>query len=287
MFPILKSPYPCIYGQKENFITALVIGVFVPVFLLVFKPFGMSEAQGDNTVIITIGFGIVSFVVMLVFYFILPKIFKGFYKEKDYTLGKDIVASMVLILLIGLANSLYAQFVFYEGEEVSIIIMFWQTFLVGIFPLLILSIMQHNRQLKINLKASEDIQLPNSEDRVELEKKHESQYFYISGDKKKEKITLNDILYLESEGNYAYLNHLKDDMLVKSLHRTTLKAVESENVFPNVFRCHRSYIVNLDHVIEVKGNAQGLKLTVKDCDEHVPVSKKYIPAFKKYFYQDN
>jgi len=287
MFSILKSPYPCMFGQKENFITALAIGCFVPIFLLVFQPFGISESPGETSVYVTIGFGFVSFVVLLIFYFIFPKIFKGFFNEKEYTLGKDIIASIILILLIGLANGLYAQFVFYEAADMSIWLMIWQTFLVGIFPLLFLSVLQHNRQLKINLKASEDIKLPKQNEKVKLEEMHESQYFFISGDKQKEKMALNDILYLESEGNYAYLNHLKEDALVKSLHRTTLKSVESENLFPNIFRCHRSYIVNLDNVIEVKGNAQGLKLTLKECEDYVPVSKKYIPAFKKYFYQEN
>lgn len=283
MLKILKSPYPCVYGQKVNFITSLCIGIFVALFLVVFEPFNISESKDNFRVLKSAGFGLVSFIVLLVFYFIVPKIFKDFFKEKNYTLGKDIIASAGLIFLVGIANAVYSQCVLNQNANSSIWIMIWQTFLVGIFPLSFLSLLQYNRQLKANLKVSKDIQLSKPQSQTEEGLNSEPQYFSISGDQENDKIELNDLLYLESDGNYVNLNYLNNGIVSKSLQRVTLKSIESENAFTNILRCHRSYIVNLDQIEDVRGNAQGLKLSLKNCEDSVPVSKKYIPAFKRYF----
>jgi DNA-binding LytR/AlgR family response regulator len=43
--------------------------------------------------------------------------------------------------------------------------------------------------------------------------------------------------------------------------------------YPQFFRCHRAYIVNLAAVEHVSGNAQGYKLHLKDVAELIPVSR--------------
>ena len=42
---------------------------------------------------------------------------------------------------------------------------------------------------------------------------------------------------------------------------------------PQFFRCHRTYLVNLDRVGHVSGNAQGYKLHLEGIDNLVPVSR--------------
>lgn len=282
MRSILNSPYPCMFGQKENFFTALAIGVFVATFLIVFQPFSISESEDSFRVLKTAGFGVVSFIVLLFFYFVIPSIFKKFFDEKNYTLGKDLIASIGLILMIGLANGIYAQFVLHEEALVSIGVMIWQTFLVGIFPLTFLSLIQYNQQFRINMKASKEIKIPNASEESNYLNK---QPFIIPGSVKAINLDFRNIRYLESDGNYVFINSIEDHKSVKTIHRATLKSIEEKNGLPNLFRCHRSYIINLDHITEVSGNAQGLKLSIKECADHVPVSKKYIPAFKEHFYQ--
>jgi len=283
MLAILKSPFPCTYGQKQNFYVALSIGIFVSFFLLVFEPFGIADSDNKYRSLRTAGFGVVSFLVLLFYYFVFPKIFKNYFSEKSYTLGKDMLASAGLILFVALGNGLYAQFFLHENAFESIWILIWQTFLVGIFPLSFLSLLQFNRKLKANIKASKEIELPNRSIESIQQRSNEAKFLFISEEQEKKQIPLDDLLYLESDGNYAFLNQIKDGVVSKTLHRTTLKSIESDNKFSNIQRCHRSFIVNLNQVVEINGNAQGLKLSLQNCDEIVPVSKKYIPVIKNYF----
>jgi DNA-binding LytR/AlgR family response regulator len=76
---------------------------------------------------------------------------------------------------------------------------------------------------------------------------------------------------------------MDEGRLQHRLIRNTLVNAESmmRAFFPPLIRCHRSYIVNLDQIKNVDGNAQGLVITLKPCSEKVPVSRKYIDELKQ------
>ena len=71
------------------------------------------------------------------------------------------------------------------------------------------------------------------------------------------------------------------DMTVnKFVKRLTLKDLESAlKPFPEIIRTHRSYLVNLNQIMGVVGNAQGYKLKLRDYDGTVPVSRNMIGNF--------
>ena len=66
--------------------------------------------------------------------------------------------------------------------------------------------------------------------------------------------------------------------MTNTLHMS-LQQVKLPNF--HIIRCHRSFVVNLDHVIEVGGNAQGLKLHLNMLEDYIPVSRKYIPVVQQ------
>jgi DNA-binding LytR/AlgR family response regulator len=50
---------------------------------------------------------------------------------------------------------------------------------------------------------------------------------------------------------------------------------------PAFFRCHRMYLVNLQRVISVSGNAQGLKLQLDGLEEAIPVSRNLTETVRE------
>ena len=95
-------------------------------------------------------------------------------------------------------------------------------------------------------------------------------------------VLLDDFLFVQSDGNYLEVYFLDDEKPQKHLLRNTLVHAESilQEYFPPLIRCHRSFIVNLDQIKKVDGNAQGLVLKMKAGEEKVPVSRKYIEEIK-------
>jgi len=77
--------------------------------------------------------------------------------------------------------------------------------------------------------------------------------------------------------NYVVIN---DITLSKQTFRSTLSKLADELLVYNIVRCHRSYLVNINAIKSVSGNAQGLKLQLKNTEQIIPVSRKYISKIK-------
>jgi DNA-binding LytR/AlgR family response regulator len=95
-------------------------------------------------------------------------------------------------------------------------------------------------------------------------------------------VMIDDFLFVRSDGNYLDVYFLEEGKMQHSLIRNTLVNAVSilSEYFPPLIRCHRSYIINLDRIENVDGNAQGLIVKLKNCNEKVPVSRKYIEELK-------
>ncbi|MEM6807015.1 MAG: LytTR family DNA-binding domain-containing protein, partial [Bacteroidota bacterium] len=92
---------------------------------------------------------------------------------------------------------------------------------------------------------------------------------------------LDDLLYLEAMQNYVLVHHLVEGKEEKEILRSTLSQVEAELPIEDFYRSHRSFIVNLNQIEKVEGNAQGLKLFLKgNVPESIPVSRKKIKELK-------
>ena len=100
-------------------------------------------------------------------------------------------------------------------------------------------------------------------------------YISIKSDYKVNLVKYNDIIYIESVGEYIRL-HLKDGSKLTTLFR--LKNMETELPQKNFMRVHRSYIVNIDYVSSF---ARG-KIYLSNGD-YVPISINYRDTFREHF----
>ncbi|WP_442872813.1 LytR/AlgR family response regulator transcription factor [Bergeyella sp. RCAD1439] len=85
---------------------------------------------------------------------------------------------------------------------------------------------------------------------------------------------------MESADNYCTFYYQDHFGIKKTLIRTTLKSILEQTQSEKILRSHRSFIINLKKVISIKGNAQGYKLRLQNCDYEVPVSRKYMEEVK-------
>jgi len=88
-------------------------------------------------------------------------------------------------------------------------------------------------------------------------------------------VSLGNLLYLESEDNYVNVVYLEGDQPRSHLIRSSLKRLEDIFVEPDLARCHRSFIVNLERVRSCRGNRHGLHLKLAGMGGIVPVSRTY------------
>jgi DNA-binding LytR/AlgR family response regulator len=83
-------------------------------------------------------------------------------------------------------------------------------------------------------------------------------------------LPVNDFLYAEAADNYVKVFYLGGHKIIRS----SLKRLEDDvRAYEQIFRCHRTYLVNLDKVIHISGNAQGYKLHLEGTELLIPVSR--------------
>lgn len=99
----------------------------------------------------------------------------------------------------------------------------------------------------------------------------------VNFDSKMVVISIKDILYIEADEKEVHI-FTKDNSFTSKLKISQLENILPNNVF---FRCHRSYIVNIDKIIEVEPWFSGTYiLKVKYSDFKIPVSRNNVKQLK-------
>ena len=99
-----------------------------------------------------------------------------------------------------------------------------------------------------------------------------SDFISIKDNKVIYRIAHNDINYIQSWGNYLKFFLKGQDIKIV---RKTIKMVESELPSTQFLRIHKSYIVNINHIVAVEGNQ------IKLDDLRLPIGKSYLVNVKK------
>jgi hypothetical protein len=266
-----KIPYNATDPIKGKFISILLFGLFIFLFLFIFKPFGFNQLKPDKQLFVSFGFGLVTTFMLVIFKYLLePVVIRG-----NWTLGKNILWDLTIASGIGVANYFYMILLFQLPFEFRYLITgIYTAILVGIIPVTISYIVRYNRIYKTALENASI---------VPEEILWETEVTLRAGNPKNE-IRLNpkNIVYLCSNDNYVTIVALKGDSQSKTTIRGTLKSAEYELRKNNRFlRCHKCYIVNLDFIEKVTGNNQNMKIRLLPGGAEIPVSRSNAAEISK------
>ncbi|HSJ68658.1 MAG TPA: LytTR family DNA-binding domain-containing protein [Anditalea sp.] len=211
-------------------------------------------------------------------------IFNTRVNEDRWVVMHEIILIGFLLLIIGISQFLIRDFIYNNPENWSIKYFFEEirnTTLSGFLFVCILvplNFMRLNKLNKDKAKQIHHISLNNNQTAPK--------YCGILTQQKSDDfdLDLQNFLFAKSEGNYLEFYITEDQNIVKKLKRMTLSELESQlQQFPNIFKTHRSYLVNLLKITSVNGNAQGYQLEIKKHTLSIPVSRKIIPAFENRY----
>ena len=97
------------------------------------------------------------------------------------------------------------------------------------------------------------------------------------------KLVLKDIVHIDGDRNYSYI-HLKNG--TKKLITKTLSDLEELLDNKGFYRCHRSHIINREHIIDAKGLSLQLSNTTK-----LPISRRkkkpFLQWYESYLHENN
>ncbi|MDQ3111625.1 MAG: DNA-binding protein [Bacteroidota bacterium] len=283
----LRKPYPHSQSLKRLMVSSVCIGIFIGLFLIIFQPFD-SDTIPDTSFRIAFlgGYGLITIVASIFFGLILRFLFPTWSDEKNWTTGKEILGVTSIILFVSILNMIYTNVVF-NRTFTPMQIPSWAliTMLVSIIPVSFSVIL---RQGKMNaesevLAKSMNVEIEHRKEEMPLKSEPETEAWTFSSETEKEKIETgeNELLFIESADNYSSFYFFENGQLKKQLLRGSLKKMEEQVKHSSLYRCHRTYIVNLSNVITVSGNAQGYKLHFEGTELAVPVSRNLGKELKE------
>ena len=110
-------------------------------------------------------------------------------------------------------------------------------------------------------------------------------YIQIFDEKEKMQLSVRreNLLFMEAAENYVNVWYINNNTPKKMMIRSTMKKIQLQMEGTNVLRCHRSYMINLDHVKVLRREKEGIFLemgieTVPD----IPLSKTYSESITRW-----
>lgn len=276
----LSQPAPV---NEKPWLSVLLCVAIVIFILAIFEPFNF-RLNSLGQVWVLVGFALLTMLVTSIAFVLLPKIFKRFYNPDKWTTGKSLLNNVFFLIIMGIGVVCYDYFIVMkqlpEYFPMGFLVDLFAALTIGIIPLSIITIITQNNALKRNLNSSKEINQILSE-RIKISPIKEDLITLNKSTKESISIRPEDILYMESEGNYVNVHYRQDEKVTYKQIRSTIKQMEETlQNHPMFIRCHRAFIVNINYISNAEGNAQGYQLTLSNVPLEIPVSRTYLKNIK-------
>lgn len=276
----MSQPAPV---NEKPWLSVLLCVAIVIFILAIFEPFNF-RLNSLGQVWVLVGFALLTMLVTSIAFVLLPKIFKRFYNPDKWTTGKSLLNNVFFLIIMGIGVVCYDYFIVMkqlpEYFPMGFLVDLLAALTIGIIPLSIITIITQNNALKRNLNSSKEINQILSE-RIKISPIKEDLITLNKSTKESISIRPEDILYMESEGNYVNVHYRQDEKVTYKQIRSTIKQMEETlQNHPMFIRCHRAFIVNINYISNAEGNAQGYQLTLSNVPLEIPVSRTYLKNIK-------
>lgn len=288
MATLLQQPFPTFTPGKRGVLVCFLAGCCVFLILFVFKAFGMHNLPTGRRFYFALCFAAATFIVSLLHAVILPLVVPFVFREEKWTVAKEIVFFLWVIICVAIANVFVDHWL--DGSRVDIKHFFsaiGMTTAVGIFPVIISIVVKQQsllRRFSTEAKQIEDKIFPGTPsmpiDRpvlpIEKAASVNSTFVELTGENMQDKLQLpiDSLLYMHAADNYVRIFYSSNSEVRNSILRSPLRKMEETlAAFPQFYRCHRTYLVNLHKVVHISGNAQGFKLHLAETPDLIPVSR--------------
>lgn len=250
------------------------VGVFL--FILFFQPFPLDLLDYNNRLLYVTGFGgvtfLLSFLVLVIMQFIFPK----WFKINQWESGPPVFLNIVLLILTVTSYSFYIRYV---GHTYLTLYILFKILLVCLLPIIILGILYKNKSLEQVIEVLQNQNKLYQSKIKEFEKSGKEEKIEIYSENKADKFSLKykDIISIHSADNYTEIQYLDKNKIEKKLMRSTLKNVENQLIkYPEFIRCHRTSIINIQHVEKLVRSYSGHCLKMKNIEIEIPISRQYL-----------
>lgn len=272
-----NKPYPFNEDLKHNAKIIFFISIGILGILLIFQPIEIVDLSRKDVFYLTTGLAASTFLSLILNLIVLPSLFPKLFNPTKWKVKSEIFWNIWIVFTIMASNFLFYSklFGFFEIGLGTI----GKLLLLSVLPVSALITINQDRLLRTHLTSAEALNRILSESKVQDEK-----LVTFNSDYKNDNLSLkvSSLLLIRSANNYIELFFRENNTIKSKMVRCSMiNADRTVSDFDFMLRCHRMYIVNVNHVVRVEGNSQGFRLTLEGIEFPVLVSQKHISAFKR------
>lgn len=254
---------------KPTFLIALLLGTVIPVLLITLEPFDNSNSFSYKYLILS-GYSVCIIIPILIFHPIENYVYK--IQTKRWFIVNECIYIISTLFVIFIFSFFYHFFVIsgLTSFTYELIWSFIKSFGVPFTPIVV--------PLWLYLRSKYgQIEVPNY-DKSSTKKVKK---ITINGTNKSETLTIfeSDFIFAKAQQNYVDIYFNTDKGMQQKTLRSTLSNIIKQ--LPKAWQVHRSYLVNLDYLKTVEGNARKRFIRITTTEETIPISQIYYKALNK------
>lgn len=254
---------------KHTLWTALLLGVLLPLLLITLEPFDNSNSFSYKYVILS-GYAL-CIIIPILFIHPIENYFYEIQTNRWFILNEVfyIISTLFIIFLF----AFFYHFYIISGRTSFTFDLIWDFITSFGFPFIpiIVPFWLYVRS-KYGL-----IEVPMYDEK-NIEK---NKTITINGKNKSEtlKIFESDFVFAKAQQNYVDVYYRTETGIQQKTFRNTLSNIMKQ--LPKAWQVHRSYLVNLDYLKSLEGNARKRFIRISETEETIPISQVYYEALHK------
>lgn len=111
--------------------------------------------------------------------------------------------------------------------------------------------------------------------RIQKELTERKQELVLSQGKERIRVFIKDIVYIETEGNYLYINEKNHVIKI----RETMTNMEKDLAGKGFIRCHKGYLINSDYIEKWKSSE--IEMRGREGKTSIPIGRSYEKEVRK------
>jgi len=262
---------PRLFTLKYGWIYFGGVSVYVLLSLNFQHPFGEYTSNMPHHHCILSCFGCVFALMFLLFYVVLPRIFKHYFDKNNWTLNKELCNLILLYLASCLTN--WACVLLTVSPDYDTLTYFARilsfTFTFNLLPVIVVMLIQLVLSMVQKFVITKQTEPVKSID-----------WFYCANGRA---IDMDDILFFFQNRNYQSIYYVSDENIAEEKERRSMKTLlEMMDAYPQFKSCHASYLVNTDKIECSVTECGEKKLKLIGYDKKLNVSYKHRHDFDQY-----
>ncbi len=274
-----RLPYPMPVGGLISYCKILLVTFFMAGLIYILKPFGLTALKSSQ---LTLLLSQIMLSLSLVSWLITEKIPRYFVDETQWKTGHQVLIIFINLFVAAIIVFAFThQYLANSSAHLEQAIRYISFTVLLALPIIIIRVMaMQNQYLKHHLKIANDISSHMADSSLE---ENSDLMLSIKGEDGELSFKLDNFLFAKSEKNYIEFYLLENKQIKNKLLRKTMTEL-SDNLakYTCIQVCHRSYLINLNHVSKVKGNSRGYALSINYYNSDIPVARSRSKAVLKY-----